>query len=44
MVEESIHVKFVEQRERHDAHTFAPHMVPEAHIEEKEELSLLDNE
>ena len=44
MVEESIHVKFVERRVPRDAHTFVPQMVPVAHIEEKEEMSLSDNE
>ena len=44
MVEESIHIKFVERRVPRDAHTFAPQMVLEAHIEEKEELSSSDNE
>ena len=44
MVEESIHVKFVERRVPRDAHTFVPQMVPVAHTEEKEEMSLSDNE
>ena len=44
MLEESIHVKFEERQVPSDAHTFAPQMVPAAHIEEKEELSSSDNE
>ena len=44
MVEESIHVKFVERRVPRDDHTFTPQMVPIAHNEETEELSSSDNE